>query len=479
MFDNQYRMYSNLLLIADITSVVPALYAAYYSRAYLVSWIPAGWGSLFNPELLPFRDYFAYLLVFVPVWSLALWLTQRYVDLLYQPSHKQAGRLFNFFLVAGSTMGLVTFALKLEISRPVFFLFFALTVLILPLNRIILIWVLRSRNIGEHNQVRILVVGTGKKARRLGRALEDSKKWGYRIIGYVSPDGDGRDTAGLNVIGSAKDLPELLLAQTVVDEVIFCSPEMKDREVVEDTLRLCAELGIKTRVTTDLLPVTASKVSLEFLDKLPLITFSTVPEHNLSIVVKRIIDFLVASVSLVLLSPLMVLTGIAIKFTSPGPVFYAQVRCGLYGRKFGLTKFRTMNDGAEDKLWEIRHLNEMDGPVFKMRDDPRVTPLGKILRRASIDELPQLWNVIRGEMSIVGPRAPLAEEVRHYSIKQRRRLSVKPGITCLWQVSGRNEISFQKWMDMDLEYIDNWSVWLDMRIMLKTIPAVFTGRGAS
>lgn len=478
MFDNQYRMYSKLLLAADIAAVFPALYAAYYSRVYLVSWVPGGWGNRFNPELLPFSDYFGYLVVFVPIWSLTLVLTQRYADLLYQPFHKLAGRLVNFSLVAGSTMGLVTFALKLEISRPVFFLFFALTLFILPLNRIVLIWVLRSRNIGEHNQVRILVVGTDQKARRLGEVLEDSKKWGYHIIGYVSPNDTGKDASGLNVIGSAKDLPDLLLAQTVVDEVIFCSPEMKDMEVVDDALRLCAELGIKTRVTTDLLPVAASKVSLEFLDKLPLITFSTVPEHNLGIVFKRIMDFVVASVSLVLVSPLLVLTALAIKFTSPGPVFYTQVRCGLYGREFGLTKFRTMIDGAEDKLWEIRHLNEMDGPVFKMRDDPRITPLGSFLRRASIDELPQLWNVIKGEMSMVGPRAPLVEEVRHYSIRQRRRLSVKPGITCLWQVSGRNEISFQKWMDMDLEYIDNWSVWLDMLIMLKTIPAVLTGRGA-
>ena len=137
-----------------------------------------------------------------------------------------------------------------------------------------------------------------------------------------------------------------------------------------------------------------------------------------------------------------------------------------------------MIDGAEDRLWEIKHLNEMDGPVFKMRNDPRVTSLGRVLRRTSIDELPQLWNVIKGEMSIVGPRAPLVEEVSHYSFRQRRRLSVRPGITCLWQVSGRNEISFQKWMDMDLEYIDNWSVWLDLQIMLKTIPAVLSGRGA-
>jgi exopolysaccharide biosynthesis polyprenyl glycosylphosphotransferase len=374
-------------------------------------------------------------------------------------------------------MGLVTFALKLEVSRPVFFLFFVLTTILLALNRIVLISVLRSRNISEHNQIRILVVGGGEKARRVGEVLGNSEKWGYRIIGYVIPNGKQEDADGINVIGSTKELPRLL-EETVIDEVIFCSPRIRDGEAVDEILRLCAELGIKTRVTTDILPVSGSRVSLEFLDSLPLITFSSGPEHDLSLVLKRIMDFTIAAVSLTLLSPLMLLTAFLIKFTSPGPVFYTQVRCGLFGRKFGLTKFRTMIDGAEDKLWEIRHLNEMDGPVFKMRNDPRVTPLGRILRKASIDELPQLWNVIKGEMSIVGPRAPLVEEVSHYSNKQRRRLSVKPGITCLWQVSGRNEVNFQRWMDMDLEYIDNWSVWLDLTILVKTIPAVLSGRGA-
>ena len=197
-----------------------------------------------------------------------------------------------------------------------------------------------------------------------------------------------------------------------------------------------------------------------------------------SVIAKRFVDLMVVIVLLAILFPLLLLTAILIKCTSPGPIFYKQMRCGLYGRKFQLFKFRTMVEGAEDRLWEIRHLNEMNGPVFKMRNDPRTTALGSFLRKSSIDELPQLWNVIKGEMSIVGPRAPLPEEVQYYVEKQRRRLSVKPGITCLWQVSGRSEIDFNRWIELDLHYIDNWSFWLDIRIMLKTIPAVFTGRGA-
>ena len=212
---------------------------------------------------------------------------------------------------------------------------------------------------------------------------------------------------------------------------------------------------------------------------MPLITYSTVPDHSLSLVAKRLLDCSAAACLLVLTTPIMLVVMLLIKFTSPGSIFYHQIRCGLYGRRFTLTKFRTMIEGAEDKLWEIKHLNEMDGPVFKMRNDPRVTPLGRILRKFSIDELPQLANVLKGEMSLVGPRAPLSEEVKYYSLKQRRRLSVKPGITCLWQVSGRNEIDFQRWMDLDLRYIDQWSLGLDLVILLKTIPAVLKGRGAS
>jgi lipopolysaccharide/colanic/teichoic acid biosynthesis glycosyltransferase len=174
----------------------------------------------------------------------------------------------------------------------------------------------------------------------------------------------------------------------------------------------------------------------------------------------------------------MLLAALVIRITSPGPVLYRQIRCGLYGRRFTLIKFRSMIDGAEDVLWEIRHLNEMSGPVFKMRNDPRVTPFGRFLRRSSVDELPQLWNVLKGEMSLVGPRAPLPDEVAAYTNGQRRRLSVKPGITCLWQVSGRSQIDFDKWMALDLEYIDNWSLLLDLQILARTIPVVLLTRGA-
>jgi exopolysaccharide biosynthesis polyprenyl glycosylphosphotransferase len=478
MFDRQVKLYSRMLLLADVVAVLPALVVAYYGRYYFVKYAPQEISQRFNPELLPFSDYLLYLLVFLPVWFLVLVGTQRYGDNLRLPLRRQLMSLLTFFLWVGGLMALVTYGLKLEISRPIFFTFFAVVAFALPLNRALLYWVLRSRNINEHNQIRILVVGTEPQATEVIERLQPWERWGYHVVGCLTLNGSKLTVSGCRRLGTIEDLPQIVQSDAMTDEVIFAGVRRADLEAYEDVIRLCEELGIRTRIAADLVPIPASRLSVESLDNIPLLTFSSVPEHDLAVVFKRVIDFVVASLGLLCFSPLMLLTAMAIKFTTPGPVFYRQVRCGLYGRKFTLVKFRTMIDGAEDRLWEIKHLNEMDGPVFKMRNDPRVTVLGRILRKTSIDELPQLWNVVKGEMSIVGPRAPLVEEVEHYSIRQRRRLSVKPGITCLWQVSGRNNISFDRWMDMDLEYIDNWSFWLDLRIMLKTIPAVFTGRGA-
>jgi len=194
--------------------------------------------------------------------------------------------------------------------------------------------------------------------------------------------------------------------------------------------------------------------------------------------VRRSVELLLATALLVILSPVLVAIAIAIKLDSPGPVLFRQLRCGLHGRPFTFLKSRSMRVDAEALKKDLAPYNEMDGPAFKMTNDPRVTPLGGFLRRTSLDELPQLWNIIRGDMSIVGPRPAVLEEVRQYEPWQRRRLSMKPGLTCLWQVNGRNELTFDEWMRLDLEYIDNWSLWLDLKIAFKTIPAVLFGRGA-
>ncbi|GAB4254129.1 MAG: hypothetical protein Kow00109_29630 [Acidobacteriota bacterium] len=481
MFDRHRRFFARTLWLMDLAVLVPALVAAYEFREWVVLVAPEAWADRFHPVLLPFETYLLYLLLFLPALCTALLLTQRYEDLLSQPWNIRLRRIVYFLTLAAVLMGFLSFTFRLEVSRPIFFVFLGLMAAALPLNRLLLEWVIRSRNLNEHNQIRILIVGVDDTARRVGELLREGRKWGYHVVGYVR---NGAGKAGVTAVApeeivcELRELPARLQEGAVAEEIIFAGQTKEDLDHYMDILRLCQVLGIRTRIAADFLPPGTTVGDLESLQGLPLITFAPQPDHGFAKALKRVMDFAIAAVSLILLSPLMAATALAIKLTSPGPILYRQTRCGLYGRRFTLYKFRTMVDGAEDLLWDIFHLNEMDGPVFKMRNDPRVTKIGRFLRKYSIDELPQLWNVLKGEMSIVGPRAPLPYEVEYYKLDQRRRLSVKPGITCLWQVSGRNDISFEKWMELDLQYIDRWSLWLDLRILFKTIPAVITGRGA-
>jgi exopolysaccharide biosynthesis polyprenyl glycosylphosphotransferase len=240
----------------------------------------------------------------------------------------------------------------------------------------------------------------------------------------------------------------------------------------------CEERGITTRVILNFFPHLISRTYLEELDGFPLLTFSTTPKNEIALFSRRLIDSAGSLVLIILLSPIFLLISLLIRIDSPGPALYRQPRYGLNGRKFTCHKFRSMQTGSDEKRKELVHFNLTNGPAFKMKNDPRVTRVGKFLRKTSLDELPQLFDVLMGDMSFVGPRPLLLEEVEKLEGWQRRRLSMKPGITGLWQVSGRNEIDFNQWMKMDLEYIDNWSLWLDIKILLKTIPVVLSGKGA-
>jgi len=247
---------------------------------------------------------------------------------------------------------------------------------------------------------------------------------------------------------------------------------------LEPLMHQCEEEGVHMRVQLDFLPQGFSHVFVEYLSHVPLLTFASSPQNEFALFFKRVIDLVISAVALTLLSPLFLILAVLIKLTSPGPVFYRQTRCGLGGRKFTLLKFRSMVANADEMLPHLEDLNEVDGPVFKMRNDPRCTTVGRWMRMFSLDELPQLWNVLRGDMSLVGPRPPLPHEVEQYQGWQRRRLRIRPGLTCLWALEGRSRLEFDRWVKLDLLYIDNWSMWLDFKILLKTIPAVLSGRGA-
>jgi len=237
--------------------------------------------------------------------------------------------------------------------------------------------------------------------------------------------------------------------------------------------------GISIHLAVDYFQLTLSQGRQNELNGFPLITFETTPNKFLHLIFKRLSDIVISSLSLTVLSPFLLVISVLIKATSPGSVFFKQVRCGLNGRKFTMYKFRTMVNGAEARLEALLAKNQMQGPVFKMDHDPRVTRVGRLLRKMSLDELPQLFNVLKGDMSIVGPRPPIPKEVKSYEPWHRRRLSMRPGITCIWQVNGRNAITdFNRWTKLDLYYIDHWSLGLDLKIMLKTIPTVILGVGA-
>jgi exopolysaccharide biosynthesis polyprenyl glycosylphosphotransferase len=272
-------------------------------------------------------------------------------------------------------------------------------------------------------------------------------------------------------------LPKML-QDHVVDEVIF-AVDRQELEHMEELFLSCEEEGVKTRVLVNFFPRLHSDVYLEKLHSMPLLTFGAAPENEYLLFLKRIFDVIFSATLLILLAPFFLLVAILVKLTSAGPVLYSQVRCGLNGRRFRLYKFRSMFKDAEQRRAEMEHLNERDGPAFKISNDPRTTPLGRYLRRMSVDEWPQLYNILKGEMSFVGPRPPIPEEVERYERWQRRRLRMKPGLTCLWALEGRSQLDFRSWMRLDLDYIERWSLLLDFKILCRTIPRVLSGRGAS
>jgi exopolysaccharide biosynthesis polyprenyl glycosylphosphotransferase len=326
-----------------------------------------------------------------------------------------------------------------------------------------------------------LIVGTGPKAIELARLIEKNEEQGNGIVGFVQePDGPAPALGALRREYPVWPLDQLprMIEEHIVDEILFAVSKAQ-LERMEEFFLSCEEQGVRTRVLVDFFPHLRSEIALDRLETMPLLTFSNAPENEYLLFLKRGLDLVLACALLVVTAPLMLLIAVLIRLTSPGPVIYRQLRCGLNGRRFWLYKFRSMREDAEGMRPMVEHLNEMDGPVFKSSRDPRMNPVGRVLRRTSLDELPQVLNILRGDMSFVGPRPPLPDEVARYEKWQRRRLRMKPGLTCLWALAGRNQLNFAQWMQLDMEYIDNWSLTLDFKILLRTIPRVLSGRGAS
>ena len=471
MVKHRNRIRNLALFAGDLSSTILAFFLAYFFRD--------AFPDKSMPYLFPLSWHLNILWPIIPIWSLVFYLMDLYRYWRGPGFWKEAWMVLKAVFLSSLLAGFIIFALKYQFVSRIFFLSFVfLDLFLVILFRFLVrsgVHLLNRRSEGSRF---ILIVGLGDDALEMARGIEKHQELGLRMRGFVSPGEANfpREWNGYPVLGPAQDLPDIL-EREIVDEVIF-SVSQEELKQMGRLMLFCEERGITTRVILNFFPHLISKTCLEELDGFPLLTFSVTPKSELLMFLRRILDFSGSLVLILLFSPFFLLCPVLIRLDSPGPIWFRQVRCGLNGRKFTFYKFRSMHEGAEERKGELTGFNMMNGPVFKMKNDPRITRVGRFLRKSSLDELPQLFNVLRGDMSFVGPR-PLpvaeAEEIKGW---QRRRLSMKPGITGLWQVSGRNQIDFHDWVKMDLEYIDRWSFWLDFKILLKTIPTVLSGKGA-
>lgn len=469
MYSRHHRKARILFGVSDVLLTALAFEAAYQTRAFL-----------------PLEKNFELAVItkaFLLGYSVSIWVMFGYWLGVYErldSAHplvilRDASRQCAIGAIA---VVLFEFTLRLDLSRLFLglFSFYAWILLILfrwKLGK--MVGLIRREFARPHH---VVIVGLGERANRLGGLIERSSDYGFRLLAFLSDDVAAPPTVVLRATYPVRPLGDLsrLLEEHVVDEILF-AVDSERLSSLEDVFLLCDEEGVRTRVAIDFFPHVNSELYLDRLGDAPLLTFAAAPHDEVRLVFKRVMDVLIAAAALVVLAPVMAAIALLIRITSAGPVVFKQVRCGLNGRRFVFYKFRSMVDNAEELKASLQHLNEKE-VVFKIPNDPRMTAVGRWLRKFSIDEWPQLWNVLRGDMSLVGPRPAVPDEVEKYQRWQRRRLRMRPGLTCLWAVEGRDTLDFETWMKMDMKYIDNWSLALDWKIIVRTIPYVLTGRGA-
>jgi exopolysaccharide biosynthesis polyprenyl glycosylphosphotransferase len=475
MFSRQHRKARLLFGLSDVILTTLAFEAAYRTRL----WLPSVWPQVERVfYMIPPSKALVLGFALLAWTAAASWLN------VYDRLSGADPRVILQDSLKQCTVGAVCvvvfeYVVRLDLSRPFLFLFFAYAWLAIFLFRVgarPLVGVIRREFAAQRY---VVVVGAGEPALRVARMLERSEPYGVRLLGFMAESEGAPAEVTLSAAYKVWPIAQLpaLLEEHVVDEIIFAvdSGRLAD---LEEVFLLCDQEGVRTRVAVNFFPHVNSSVYLERLGYTPLLTFSAAPHDEIRLMLKRATDVAGAALGLVALLPFMLAVGALVRLTSPGPVIFRQVRCGLNGRRFLFYKFRSMCADAEKLKPQLMHLNKRE-TVFKIPGDPRLTPIGRYLRKFSIDEWPQLWNVLKGDMSLVGPRPAVPEEVERYQRWQRRRLRMRPGLTCLWALAGRDELDFETWMKLDMQYIDNWSLALDWKILLKTIPRVLVGRGAN
>ncbi len=445
----------------DAALLVVALWLSHFLRY---------WATLYFDiyPVPPFRHFLWLVVVIMPFGPLLL-ESQGYYRGLLQKNFGQAmgevarAGLWMAVLIAGCV---IFFRLDVP-SRAVFAGFGVLGTIFLLLKRHWIVCRLSRGLDKEGYREKVIAVGVPLDIKQLLERFSPEQKARLEIVEQIDIE--------------KQPISELVesLHKHSVGRVLFAGGHLHMNRI-EEGIAACEAEGVEAWVLANFIRTSVARPTFDFFGDQPMLVFRTAPDISWALVVKSVMDFVGASVGIVVLSPLLLLITLAVRFSSPGPVIFRQMRGGRHGEPFPMYKFRSMFSDAEQRKAELESMNQMSGPVFKIDKDPRITPLGKFLRKYSLDELPQLFNVLRGQMSLVGPRPlPLYEVARFESASHRRRLSVKPGLTCLWQISGRNEVQdFHDWVRLDLDYIDNWSLWLDIKILFKTIPAVFFGSGA-
>jgi exopolysaccharide biosynthesis polyprenyl glycosylphosphotransferase len=457
----------------------------------ILSFVFASIATHFQKNNIPFDDFvnmrikihnFVLFLGFLSVWYFIFTFFQLYRSKRFSDRQQEI-----IDIVMASTVGTVfilvaSFVFNISMITPIFLIVFLCTVSFFTIiSRLALRYILGQLRVRGRNLRYMLIAGTNTRAIDFARKIESKPELGYQIIGFVDDNWDGLAAFQKSGYRLVTDLSHVspYIRNHVVDEMAINLPMKSYYQHSEHLVAMCEEQGIIVRQFSDIFSLKNSHSEVDDIEDEAVITIRTGEMLEGQMVIKRALDILVSAVSLLFITPSFLLIAVLIKVTSKGPVFFAQNRVGLNKRIFRMYKFRTMGADAEQKQEELEELNEASGPVFKIRNDPRITRVGNFLRKTSIDELPQLVNILKGEMSLVGPRPlPLRDYKGFKEDWHRRRVSVKPGVTCLWQINGRSDISFEKWMELDIEYIDHWSLWFDLKILLKTIPIVLKGSGA-
>ncbi len=474
----RYWLIFNIHTLLDLLLTSGCFVGAYYTKKYFLPQYIKG--------LSIYPNYYIVLLLISIIWFISF----RLIKLQKNLRLKTYSGLF-FDIIKSTSLGMFILIALLfifniqDVSRILLGLFYVFNIAILVITKFMLFSIANRYRKVNHNITNVLIIGTKSRAEAVINLINSATK-PYNVIGCVDLD---KSQVGntlknkCNVIGSIEDVQDIIIKE-VVDEIIFAMP-LKMIDSVDAYIFLFELMGINVRIFPDwqihsiLYNPGIASLNYDEFNGIPSLLLATTSSRHHDLLIKTAFDFFFSGFALLLSAPFFIVISLIIKLTSKGPIFFKQERIGLNGRKFMVYKFRTMVLDAEDKLKELMAKNEADGPAFKIKKDPRIIPLvGTLLRKTSLDELPQLLNVLKGEMSLVGPRPPLQSEVIQYNIWQRRRLSMKPGITCTWQIQpDRNDLSFNQWMNLDLHYIDNWNLSLDFKILYKTLTVVFAAHG--